>query len=97
MPGARRDFEDIMKETELDSAKSKVRSRIVLSAERPRGRLFAVGTEWIYRGRYCPVEAELDRVAGINVYELSAVLAKYPLTRSTTVTIGPLADVPAPD
>jgi predicted Zn-dependent peptidase len=39
-------------EAELDQAKSKIRSRIVLSSERPRGRLFAVGSEWVYRREY---------------------------------------------
>jgi predicted Zn-dependent peptidase len=75
---------------ELDQAKHKIRSRIVLSSERPRGRLFALGTDWIYRGSYRPVEAELEAVAGVTLDELTAVLAKYPLSRATTVTIGPL-------
>ena len=81
---------------ELEQAKSKIRSRIVLSSERPRGRLFAVGNDWVYRREYRPIERELDAVAGITVAELVAVLAKYPLTRAATVTIGPLADVPQP-
>ena len=81
---------------ELEQAKSKVRSRIVLSSERPRGRLFAVGSDWVYRREYRPVERELDAVSGVTVADLSAVLAKYPLTRATTVTIGPLAELPQP-
>ncbi len=81
---------------ELEQAKSKVRSRIVLSSERPRGRLFAVGSDWVYRREYRPVERELDAVSGVTVADLSAVLAKYPLTRATTVTIGPLAELPPP-
>lgn len=81
---------------ELEQAKSKIRSRIVLSAERPRGRLFAVGNDWVYRGEYEPVEAELNAVAGVTVADLAAVLAKYPLSQPTTVTIGPLAKVPQP-
>jgi predicted Zn-dependent peptidase len=81
---------------ELVQAKSKVRSRIVLGSERPRGRLFSVGSDWVYRREYRPVDQDLDEVAAITLDELAAVLAKYPLSRSTTVTIGPLADVPAP-
>ena len=78
---------------ELEQAKSKIRSRIVLSSERPRGRLFAVGTDWVYRSEYRPVESELDVVAALTVDDLHAVLAKYPLTKPTTVTIGPLAEL----
>jgi predicted Zn-dependent peptidase len=80
---------------ELSQAKSKVRSRIVLSGERPRGRLFAVGSDWVYRRQYRPVEADLDEVAAITTSDLVAVLEKYPLTRPTTVAIGPLPELPA--
>jgi predicted Zn-dependent peptidase len=78
---------------ELEQAKSKVRSRIVLGSERPRGRLFAVGTDWVYRREYRRVEDDLAVVAGLTVADLQSVLAKYPLTRATTMTIGPLAEL----
>jgi predicted Zn-dependent peptidase len=81
---------------ELEQAKNKVRSRIVLASERPRGRLFAVGTDWVYRRKYRTIAADLETVARITVDDLAAVLAKYPLSRPTTVTIGPLAEVAAP-
>ena len=81
---------------ELEQAKNKIRSRIVLSGERPRGRLFAVGNDWVYRRQYRPIDAELEAVARVGVDDLVAVLAKYPLTCPTTVTIGPLAKVPQP-
>ena len=84
-------------QAELDQAKSKVRSRLVLSSERPRGRLFTVGGDWVYRREYRPVEQELDAVAAITVDDVLGVLAHYPLTRGTTVTIGPLADVAPPE
>ena len=48
-------------EAELEQAKSKVRSRIVLGSERPRGRLFAVGSDWVYRREYRPVERRNGR------------------------------------
>jgi predicted Zn-dependent peptidase len=81
-------------QSELQQAKNKIRSRIVLSGERPRGRLFAVGNDWVYRRQYQPIEAELSAVAGVTVTDLAAVLAKHPLSRPTTVTIGPLAELP---
>jgi predicted Zn-dependent peptidase len=83
-------------EAELSQAKSKIRSRLVLSSERPRGRLFAIGNDWIYRHEYCPTEADLAAINAVTLDEVLAVLAKYPLDRSTTVTIGPLKDVPQP-
>ncbi len=77
---------------ELDQAKSKVRSRVVLSGERPRGRLFAVGNDWVYRRTYRSIEAEMQAVADLSVADLNAVLAKYPLGRPLTVSIGPLGE-----
>lgn len=81
---------------ELAQAKNKIRSHIVLVSERPRGRLFAVGNDWVYRRQYEPMEAELSAVADVTVDDLAAVLTKYPLSRPTTVTIGPLPEVPPP-
>lgn len=81
---------------ELAQAKSKLGSRIVLSGERPRGRLFSVGGEWIERRRYLSVREDLEATAAVTPEQVAAVLARYPLTRSTTVTIGPLAEVAAP-
>ena len=81
---------------ELDQAKSKVRSRIVLSSERPRGRLFSVGSNWIYRHAYQSVADDLASIAAVTPDAVTAILEAHPLTRSTTVTIGPLEDVAAP-
>ncbi|MGA2064448.1 MAG: pitrilysin family protein [Thermoguttaceae bacterium] len=82
---------------EVQQAKSKVRSRLVLAGERPRGRMFAVGSDWIYRGEYRSVQEELDAVAAVAAEDVMAVLGRYPLDSATTLTIGPLADVPPPE
>jgi len=81
---------------ELEQAKSKLRSRIVLSSERPRGRLFSVASDWVYRREYRRVGDDLDAVAAIALDDLAAVLSSYPLSRGTTMTIGPLDEVAAP-
>ncbi len=81
-------------EDELRQAKSKVCSRVVLSGERPRGRLFSVGGDWIQRSEYRTIRNDLDDVAALGLDEVAAVLAKYDLTKNTTVTIGPLAELP---
>ncbi len=81
---------------ELAQAKNKVSSRIVLGSERPQGRLFAVGSDWVQRGEYRPVRADLDAVAAVTLEQVAAVVAKYPLTESTIMTIGPLVEVARP-
>jgi len=92
----RRAEADGVTQAELDQAKSKIRSRIVLSSERPRGRLFTVGGDWVYRREYRSVRDDLETVAAVTPPQIAEVLSAYPLTRSTTVTIGPLAEVHAP-
>jgi len=84
-------------EDELSQAKSKLGARIVLSGERPRHRLSAVSTEWVQRRQYRSVRDVLDAVTGVTRDDVARVLVRYPLTRSTTVAIGPLAELEAPD
>jgi len=81
---------------ELAQAKSKVASRVVLSSERPRGRLFTVGSDWVQRREYRSVRDDLNAVAALTLDEVMGVLEEYPLTRGATVTIGPLDGVDAP-
>jgi predicted Zn-dependent peptidase len=83
-------------QAELDQAKSKINSRGVLASERPRGRLFTVGANWIQRREYRSVRDDLDAVDAITLADLAAVRKKYPLSRWTTFVVGPLADIAAP-
>ena len=81
---------------ELDQAKSKIASRIVLSGEKPRGRLWAVGGNWTQRREYRSVQDDLAAIDAVTLDDLHAVLLKYPLTQSTTVAIGPLEKIERP-
>ncbi len=81
---------------ELAQAKNKVKSRIVLSSERPQGRLFVVGGDWVQRREYRSVRNDLDDVAQVTTEQVAAVAAKYPLNQSTVMTIGPLAEMAPP-
>ena len=77
-------------EAELTQAKSKINSRMVLGSERPRGRLFTVGGNWLQRHEYRSVADDLAAVEAVTRQEIAAVLHKYSLAESTTVAIGPL-------
>jgi len=78
---------------ELETAKSKFRARMVLSSERPSGRLFALAGDWLYRNRYHSLDDDLEAVAAVTPEDLTALVARYPLTKATTVAIGPLDEV----
>jgi predicted Zn-dependent peptidase len=77
-------------EEELRQARSKVKARVVLGSERPRNRLFNVGGNWMQRREYRSVADDLATLDRVTLDDVHAVLAKYPLSRATTATIGPL-------
>lgn len=77
-------------EQELHQAKSKVKSRVVLGSERPRNRLFNVGGNWLQRREYRSVADDIQALEAVTLADIHQVLRDFPLTRQTTVTIGPL-------
>jgi len=83
-------------EEELEQAKNKINSRVVLSSERPRGRLFNVGANWMHRHEYRSVKDDLDTVDAVTTAAIAEVLKRFPLSVSSTVTVGPHALVAAP-
>ncbi len=83
-------------QAELDQVKSKAKSRTVLASERPMGRMGAVGGNWVQWREYLTVHDELAAIDAVTLDDVNAVAKKYPLTASTTVTIGPRETVAAP-
>jgi predicted Zn-dependent peptidase len=75
---------------ELETAKNKVLSRVVLRSERPMGRLSSLGGNWVYRQEYRSVEDDLDAIRRLTVHDLRDLITAYPLALTTTVAIGPL-------
>ena len=69
---------------------------MVLGSERPRGRLFTVGGNWMQRGEYRSVKDDLDAIERVTLDQTAAVMEKYPLDRTATVVVGPLKDVAQP-
>lgn len=82
--------------TELDQARNKLKSRVVLGGERPRNRLFSVGGNWIQRQEYRSVRDDLQVVDSITVEDIRRVLDRFPLDQAATVTVGPRDAIVAP-
>jgi predicted Zn-dependent peptidase len=87
---------DGVSEDELRQAKNKVKARVVLSSERPQSRLFNVGGNWLQRREYRTVADDLKALDDVALEDVHAVLKKYPLSRYTTITVGPREDVKRP-
>ena len=80
-------------EDELTQAKSKLNSRVVISSERPRSRLFSVGGNWLQRGEYRSVRDDLQAVDRVTLDHVHEVLKKYPLSQCTTAAVGPVREL----
>lgn len=74
---------------ELEQARNKVASRIVLQSERPMGRLSSLGGNWIYRREYRSVRDDLDALNAVTLEDIRRLLAEFPLTPATIVGVGP--------
>ncbi|MGQ0633142.1 MAG: M16 family metallopeptidase [Planctomycetaceae bacterium] len=87
-------FEDVNRRgitaDELEQARNKVASRIVLRSERPMGRLASLGHNWLYRREYRSVTDDLATLRAITRDDLHALLERYPLAQTTISAVGPL-------
>jgi predicted Zn-dependent peptidase len=80
-------------EAELQQAKSKILSRVVRGSERPMGRMQAIGMAWTYLNQYRSVDDELQAFDAVTLKSIREVLDKYPIDRTTTLALGPLAEL----
>ena len=78
---------------ELQQAKSKILSRLVRAGERPKGRMRALGMDWIYLHEYWSVDDDLRAYDAVTLDKVREVLDRYPIDRTTTLALGPLAEL----
>lgn len=76
---------------ELEQARNKVSSRLVLRGERPMGRLASLGNNWLFRREYRSIEEELSIVRNITLSDIRRLLDEFPLGQTTTIGVGPLS------
>lgn len=84
-------------EKELAQARSKILSRVVRGSERPKGRMMAIGMGWTYQHEYRSVDDDLRAYEGVTLASIRQVLDRYPLDRITTLALGPLDKMRAPE
>ncbi len=81
---------------ELEQAKNKLCSHIVLASERPGNRLFAVGSNWIQIDRYRSVREVIDRCRAVTVDQIDQFISQHPLTEYTAMWVGPETQIESP-
>jgi predicted Zn-dependent peptidase len=78
---------------ELDMAKRKIASHIVLASERTESRMFSIGSQWLSNQDYKKPAEIADVYESVTLDEVNAALAAFPTTRNMTLVVGPNSDV----
>lgn len=94
LDGCRKVFRVIAEEgptpDELERSRRKAASALVLHDETPRGRLFHVGFDWLYRGEHRPLDGVIDQYLAVTLDDLRNLLQRRPFEQLTVVGLGPI-------
>ncbi len=82
-----------IRDEELEQAKRKAASALVLHDETPRGRLFHVGFDWQYRSEHRPLDEVIDRYLAVTQADVRAFLERRPWENLTVVGLGPIREL----
>ncbi len=75
---------------EIERARRRIASAMVLGAETPMGRLRPVGFDWMYRREQKSPQDALERLLGVTPAQVNEVLQGKPFDLATVVATGPL-------
>jgi predicted Zn-dependent peptidase len=74
---------------EVERAKNKIASSLVLSGEVPLGRMRSIGGQWLYNKEYRSLEKDMATLRSITPDSLRQLMADYPFDPLTLVTLTP--------
>jgi predicted Zn-dependent peptidase len=80
---------DDLGDEEIERAKNKIASSLVLSGEIPSGRMRAIGSQWIYNKEYRSLEKDMATLMAVDKASLLDLMRQYPFEPMTLVTLGP--------
>ena len=78
---------------ELLQAQNKISSHLILQSERSTNRMFSVGNHWIQRHEYRTVRDIINAYQEVTCDHITKLIQEYPLHASTTVVVGPHAEL----
>ena len=76
-------------ERELLLAKNRLITATILSDEKAGNRVFSVGTDWLLERKYYSTEEEVECLRAVTLADISAYLARFPLTNALVYSVGP--------
>ncbi len=74
---------------EVERARNKIASNLVLQGEVPMGRLRAIGGQWTYNKEYRSLEQDMATVMAVTPDSLQQLMHDFPFEPMTVVTLGP--------
>lgn len=78
---------------ELELAKQKICSQILLASERTESRMFSAGAQWL-SGQTFLTASEISRLyQNLTLDEVNSVIAEFPLEENMTLAVGPNCDL----
>ncbi len=76
-------------EAEVQRAKNKIASGIVLEGEVPMGRLRTIAGQWLYNKSYRSLEMDMRTLMAINTDALCKLMREFTFEPMTIVSLGP--------
>jgi len=78
-----------LSDTEVERAKNKIASGIVLEGEVPMGRLRAIAGQWLYNKDYRSLEQDMKTLMSIDAKSLRKLMREFTFEPMTIVSLGP--------
>jgi len=80
---------DGISEEELQKAKNKTLSALVLKNELPMGRLLDLGFNWTYLEQYRTIEDDINSIKAVTTDDVHSLIEQFDLSEFTQLSIGP--------
>jgi predicted Zn-dependent peptidase len=89
-------FDDLIEKSvnqeELDKARNKALSSLVIKNEVPMGRLVSLGFNWIYCQEYKSVEDDINAIKKVSVENINSLIKEFRPGDYTQMILGPACD-----
>lgn len=84
---------DGLSDEEVERAKRRIASHMVLGAETPMGRFRAVGMDWLYRREQKLPSESLQKLLAVSQHDVNEVLSMRPFEAASVIALGPLTEL----
>jgi predicted Zn-dependent peptidase len=78
-----------LNDDEIERARNKIASGLVLSGEIPLGRMRSIGSQWLYNREYRSLEQDMATLMSVDRKSMQQLMDDFPFDPMTIVTLGP--------